>query len=172
VVSDHHLTAAVAVKAASELADRATGAEQRFRGDGAEAADELGLDDFQLSMGKVPTLFDFGIEGRPVHGRTAFDGVQDEDILAAEFRGRDDFVEKLPRSSDKRLALRVLFLTGRFSKEAQAGLGIADSEYGLSAVANQFGTAATGSDFGLKNGECAGAVSRRDRRAVRREVGL
>ena len=111
-------------------------------------------------MGKVPTLFDFGIEGCPVHWRTTFDGVQDEDILAAEFRRRDDFVEQLPSGSDKRLAFRVLLLTGRFSEEAQAGLGIADSEYGLPAIANQFGAAVASGDFGLQDGERFWAVSR------------
>ena len=160
MISDHHLAAAVAVKAASELADRAAGAEQRFRGDGTQAADKLGLDDFQLSMGKVPTLFDFGIERRPIHRRTTFDGVQDEDILAAEFGGGDDLVEKLPGGSDKRLAFRVLFLTGRFSEEAKAGLGIADSEDSLLAVANQFRAAVASGDFGLQDGERVGAVSR------------
>jgi hypothetical protein len=66
----------------------------------------------------------------------------------------------LPGGSDKRLAFRVLFLTGRFSEEAQAGLGIADSEDSLLAVANQFGAAVASGDFGLQDGERVWAVSR------------
>src|SRR5262245_12827949 len=148
MVGDEDLAVFVAVEAAAEFADRFGGFQKGLGGNGADADDEFGAQDFELPLEEGAAVIDLGGERVAILGRAALEDVHDVNVGPLPATGFDDLGEKLPRSADERLTLAVFVGAGGFAKEHDAGAGVADAKDRLLAAAGQFAAELAGPDVG------------------------
>lgn len=93
MIGDQHLSTAIGVKAAAELADGHGGVEQGVSGRCSQAADELGLQNFQLAFEIGTTVFRFDSRRHSITRRAAFEHIQNVKVLSTQSHRGDDFIE-------------------------------------------------------------------------------
>jgi len=147
MVGDHDADSAIIVESAAEAAQGLGRPEQCLAGDGAQAADELGLDDLQLPFEEGPAIRRFVGLRRAVLGRAALQHVQDVDIFAFQRAGLDDLVQQLPGRSDERFSLPVFVGPWGFAEETQPGFRISSPKDGLGAALRQLVAQSTVNDL-------------------------
>jgi len=119
------------VESASELAYRLCCVEQCPCGVGAEGDDDVGVNDFDLSLEVGQAAYYFIGFWVTVVGWSAFQNVAYPDVAALEAAGGDDFVEELSCPADKGSALCVFVCTRAFSDEHNSGVRGAFAGHGV-----------------------------------------
>src|SRR5262249_52620778 len=124
----HDLRSAVREEAAAHPADAGGDAQEVLRCRGAEAANVLGVHQFQLPVQEGPAIGRLVRQRLAVAGRPAPKDIAYVHIFTPHATGGDDPVEELTGGTDKGLALAVFIGAGRLADEAQFHAGVADAE--------------------------------------------
>jgi hypothetical protein len=146
VVGAQHFGGTVFEELIAEFGDGCGNTEQILSGDGAQADDEFGVDDFDLRVEEFAAVGCFLGERGAVARRTAAEDIADVEVFAAELTGGDDLIQQLSGGTDEWFACFVFFLTGGFANEHDAGGDAADTEDGLFAATGELRTTLTRRD--------------------------
>jgi len=142
MVSGHQFFAAKIEPLAAELRHTAIGLKQSFRGGGAEADDDFGVDDVKLAQKKRRTSANFILFRQAIVGRAALHHVADVDVFALQAHGFDHLRQKFTRSTDEWKTLGVFVGTGAFADKNQLRFGISIAENNGMATAVEFAASA------------------------------
>ena len=128
-------------------------------GGGAEADNELGLDDSDLALEVGDAAFHFLGGGHAVAGGAAFDDVADEHLFAGVAHGFDHLGEELAGAADEGETLFILVGAGAFADEHDVGPQGALAGNGVGAGGGE-GAGLAGGDFRSDGGERVLAAGR------------
>ncbi len=128
MVCHHELASAIIVELPPQRGEACICLKQPLGGNPAEADDERRLDEVDLPEELWRTRFHLRRQRVPVVGRPAFQDIADVHFFALQPDGRKDFVEQLAGPADKRLSLRVLIGTGRFTDKHHPAVRIANAK--------------------------------------------
>ena len=102
------------------------------------AADKLGPYQLQLTIQEWSAMASLLGGWIPVTRRTAFEHIENINLVTFHLAGREDSIEQLPRAAYERLALSVFVGSRRFAQDAQSSPGIAHAKDRLSSGLGQF----------------------------------
>jgi hypothetical protein len=95
------------------------------------AADEFGLDQFQLPVEEAAAVGCFLRQRIAIAGRAAFEHVADVHVRALHAAGLDDFVEQLAGPAHERFAQTVFVGPRRLAEKAEPGVWIPHAKDGV-----------------------------------------
>lgn len=147
----------VQVDAAAQLADRQGRVEECLCRDGAQAANEFGVHQLQLSAAEARAIVRLFGERIAIAGRATLKDVHDVHILASHFASFDNLGQKLARASDKGFAHTIFVSPRRFTKKHKPRGWISHAEHGLLARRSKLRATSTGRNLVCQNLERGGS---------------
>src|SRR5215207_2171349 len=131
VIRDDQGRAVVSVHLAAQLPDGLLRVQQRLRGEGAPADDDLRLDELELPDEVRAARRDLVGRRVAVAGRAVLEHVGDEHILAPQLDRRKDLRQQLAARADERASRLVLGGPGSLADTDEVGVRVALARDGI-----------------------------------------
>ena len=148
MISSDHFDPLPGVNGPPQAADRFSCLQQILSCDGSQAANELGLDNFQLAFKERTAAICLCRAGISISGGPAFEYVENVDVFTLQLHAFvDNIGEKFPGPTNERFTLAVFVSAGCFAEKAKSCMGIPDAKHGLRPEGSQLFAERAGSDF-------------------------
>ena len=148
MISGDHFDPLPAVNGSPQAADRLSRLQQILSCDTPQTTDELGLNDFQLSLKKRAAAGRFVGTGIAISRGSAFEHIENVDVFTLQLHAFVDNVgEEFPGPTNERFPLAIFVSARCFAEEAESRLGITDAKHCLCPGGSQFVAERAGSHF-------------------------
>ena len=148
MIRGDHFDSLPGVNGPPQAADRLPRLQQILSRNGSQAANKLGLDDFQLALKERTAAICLVGAGIAISWGPTFEYVENVDVFTLQLHAFVDNVgEEFPGPTNERFPLAIFVSARCFAEEAESRLGITDAKHCLCPGGSQFVAERAGSDF-------------------------